>query len=146
MKALHLPLFAIALGMVLSANKCSGTSDMPTDAMAALKQGKWSLQTLHGKEPQLTADMQAPYIMLDSATGRLSGFGGCNKLVGTVKINGDSISFPGLGSTKMYCEGREELEKGFMGALRSASVFTLKDDRLTLLNADGELAVLAREK
>jgi heat shock protein HslJ len=148
MKALQFPLIALALGITLSANKCSNTGDVPTDAMAALKQGgKWGLATLKGKEPQLPEGMEeTPYIAVDSISGRLSGFAGCNRMAGTVEIHGDSISFPGLVSTRMYCEGRQQLEDSFMAALRDASTFTLKGDRLTLLNAGKELAVLQHGK
>jgi heat shock protein HslJ len=142
MKHLQLPFLALALGLVLSANTCSGPGNGTADAMSEFSHGKWSLATLHGKEAQLQADMQAPYIALDSASGRLIGFGGCNRMAGEVKIHGDSISFPGLVSTRMYCEGRQELENGFMAALRSASTFTLRGDRLILLGAGQELAVL----
>jgi len=148
MKNLKFPLMVLALGIMLSASKCSSTSDMPADAMAALKQGgRWTLSTLKGKEVQLPEGMEeTPYIAVDSITGRLSGFAGCNRMMGTVEIKGDSISFPGLASTRMYCEGRQQLEDSFMSALRDASTFKLKDGHLTLLKAGQELAVLQHEK
>ncbi len=148
MKKLHFPLIALALGIMLSASKCSSTNGMSTDAMTALKQGgKWTLSTLNSKELKLPEGMEeTPYIAVDSITGRLSGFAGCNHMMGTVEVKGDSISFPALASTRMYCEGRQQLEDSFMAALRDASTFTLKGDRLTLLNAGQELAVLQHEK
>lgn len=146
----HFTLAALSLGLMLSAHKCS---DSKTDSdasasstMASIAQGKWALRTLNGKEFQLPEGIENPYLTLDPGAGTVGGYGGCNRLMGTVKVEGQAISFPGLGSTKMYCENSQKVEDEFKAALGSANTYTLKGDKLTLLDRDKELAMLEHVK
>lgn len=134
----------LAVGLTLSAEKCSGPASS-SDHGTAPTAGKWTLQTLAGNPLVLPPDAMAPYLQLDSTLQHISGFGGCNRLMGGLSIKGDSISFPMMGSTKMYCEATHALESDFLKALGNTTTFSLKDDRLTLFGHGQEQAVLRAE-
>lgn len=145
MKYIPISLSILAMGIILSASTCSNDNAGSREALAKEAQGKWVLVSLNGTEIHLSEEAEeAPYFTLDSTATILSGYGGCNRLMGEVYLSRDSISFARLGSTKMYCEGRQELEDAFLGALRQADGFTLKDDLLMLLDQEKEVAQLKR--
>jgi heat shock protein HslJ len=145
MKFLSLSLTLLTLGLVLSAGTCSKSSG---SAMSeTITQGRWQLEKLNGAPIQLPEGTEEkPYLEVDSSATRLTGYGGCNRLMGQVKVDGGNISFPGLGGTKRYCEKTMDLERNFMKALGETTAYTLKDDQLTLLNNGTEVATLVHKK
>lgn len=145
MKKLHFPLAVLALGMVLSANTCSDKKSAKDGAAIGSAQGKWVLLSLDGAEVNMPEGVETPYISIDSTGENLVGFGGCNRMFGTVRIWGDSISFPGLASTRMYCVETQQVENNFLEALNTAHTYALKGNQL-VLSGDRERAVLRREK
>jgi putative lipoprotein len=72
------------------------------------------------------------------ATGKASGKGPCNRYFGTAKIDGASIAFSGIGSTRMACAPAVMTqENALFDALAKAASFRMGDGRLVLLDADG---------
>ncbi|MBK8613664.1 MAG: META domain-containing protein [Flavobacteriales bacterium] len=132
-----LPLVALALGLVLSASKCADKSGAMS--MTDVLDKKWMLQSVAGQALQLPEGAQNPWIQL-AADKSLSGFGGCNNLMGQFNLDGSTIGFPGVGSTKKYCESTQKIEDGFMGALREANSFSLDKGLLKLMKDGTELA------
>ena len=133
-------LLATLFAMVLGASKCSKGGQL--DAMKRLAEGQWQLTELAGKAVELPADVERPYLAFDPAESSVSGFGGCNRLMGKVEVVGDQLGFPGLGSTKRLCAEGSKLEDAFTGALRQVSSFKLNGDKLTLLG-DGARELLS---
>jgi heat shock protein HslJ len=133
---LKFPLLALVLGLLFSATKCADNGAMnPADVLDK----KWMLQSLAGQAIQLPEGAQSPWLQL-AADESLSGFGGCNNLMGKYSLEGATISFPGVGSTKKFCESTRKIEDGFMGALRDANSFKLDKGLLKLMQGDTELA------
>ncbi|MBC9926642.1 MULTISPECIES: META domain-containing protein [unclassified Leucobacter] len=62
--------------------------------------------------------------------GKVSGTDGCNRLVGTFEVDGDTVTFGPLASTMMFCEGVDTW-------LGKAVTATVKGDNLTVLDQDG---------
>ncbi|AGW42599.1 hypothetical protein O159_27010 [Leifsonia xyli subsp. cynodontis DSM 46306] len=61
--------------------------------------------------------------------GSFSGSDGCNRLMGKGSIDGDSISFGPIVSTRMACEGVDEwLDKAARGTV-AGSTLTVYDDK-----------------
>lgn len=132
------PLLALALGLVLSANKCADKG-MPANIFDT----KWMLQSLAGQAIQMPAGMESPWLQV-AADKSLSGFGGCNNLMGQATVDGSTIGFPGVGSTKKFCESTQKIEDSFLGALREAKSFKLEDGLMKLMNGDKELAAFTK--
>ena len=68
--------------------------------------------------------------------GRIGGNDGCNNYFGIFKVNGRTINIGDVGSTKMFCQERQELEQAFLKAL-SLELRGLFSDNKLVLSADG---------
>jgi heat shock protein HslJ len=143
MKHLRPTLIALALFFTLTAEKCSKTS-ASVDPLTTLTGSQWNLTSLAGEALHLPEGVKTPFLTL-AKDGKLSGFGGCNQLMGSMKLEGSSLSFPGLGGTKMFCKAAQPTENAFMGALRSTNAFKLDGDKLMLLDGTKELATLVKQ-
>lgn len=67
------------------------------------------------------------------AGGRVSGYTGCNMLNGTWRMEGDTVRFGALATTKRMCVGPEgDIEKRVLAALGSETVGRREGDRLVL--------------
>lgn len=69
----------------------------------------------------------------DGEAGRYAGTGGCNRLAGSYRVNGDSISFEAGITTLIACpEPIMDQELQLTAALLAATRFEVVDDRLTI--------------
>ncbi len=138
MKKLHIPIAALVLGLMLSSNACSEKT-----GEAANTRGKWVLEQLGGAAVTMPEGREMPYIEIDSTGQNLTGYAGCNRVFGAMRVWGDSIAFPGLASTRMYCEETQKTEDSFLEALNNARTFAIKGDQL-VLSGGKELATFRR--
>ncbi len=132
MMNLHFPIAAAALGLILSAGTCSNKDERGRQSMA---QGKWVLEKLDGKQVAALQEREQPFLTVDSTATHVSGFGGCNRLMGALELRGDSIFFPGLASTRMYCVETQQLENDFLAALNAVKTYRIQDGQLVLSDA-----------
>jgi len=100
-----------------------------------------TLTELNGSAVTLNADRPAT-ITFDKAGGRVSGNLGCNRFSGTFQINGNSLKFSQLISTKMMCFDSMNVEDAFSTALNNTDSFEIKDGALLLKQGKNVLAVL----
>jgi heat shock protein HslJ len=120
-----------------------------TPAESVLTDVEWRLVAIQaiGAAP-ITPDPEGvPTLQFGSEVGpggmpRMIGFNGCNRFFGDYVAGSDGrleVKEP-LGSTMMACpEPRMEVESAFMKALGSASRYSLEEDGLTVLYAEGAL-------
>jgi heat shock protein HslJ len=125
-----LALFLIAVGLILSS--CAGTGSQPTD----LNGTSWTLTSIQGK-PVLTNTQ--PTIRFDN--GQASGAGSCNGFGGDYTVSGNKLTFGPLMSTMMACMPQEimDQEQAYFSALSATTSFRVDGDRLTLLDAAGNV-------
>lgn len=116
---------------------------LPARADAAL-QGRWLAEDIGGGG---VVDRVQTALEI-GADGRVSGSGGCNRIFGTVRIDGQAIAFGQMGSTKMACEGAVMMqEQRFLAALAQARRWRIDAPRRKLILSDeagSVLVVLAR--
>ncbi len=108
----------------------------PTGA-ASLTGTTWTLIELGGKPASKGAGGKAPNITLQGSESRISGFGGCNRLMGGYQLEGNEIAFPQLAMTMMACVDGMELERSFSKALGETTRYEIEGSTLTLFAADG---------
>lgn len=86
-------------------------------------------------------------IAIDGA-GKVSGSGGCNRLVGSVQVDGDRITFAPPATTRMMCPPAVMDQEGkFIDTLLRARAYKLDEPFLRLLGEDGaELVRLIRSE
>jgi heat shock protein HslJ len=101
-----------------------------------LEKTDWKLVWLPGTKIESVTPRQAPYIELDSASHRMSGSGGCNRLVGGYELEGDHLKFTGSARTMMACR-RMETEDALVKALDEVREWKVSGTTLSLLDANG---------
>jgi heat shock protein HslJ len=112
---------------------------------AALHANAWRLQRLPGKDGTHLAAARQPLTIRFEA-GRVSGFSGCNRLVGSYTVEGDIVTLSQLAGTMMACpEPEMALEAAFRAALVGPLRYSVAGERLTLTPASGEPLVLVAE-
>ena len=84
------------------------------------------------KEKVTTDTEKTPWIKLSE--GRVSGFSGCNRLMGSYSLEGKILTFSQLGGTKMFCFDAQELEDRFMKTLSKTHFWKYKRGKLCLFD------------
>lgn len=105
-------------------------------AAASLENTDWILIRL-ADSPVDEPAQKAPRFVLNSATQRMSGFGGCNRLVGNHALDGNHLKFLETASTKMACRDGQRIENEFLQALPRVNRFEIHGQRLELYDAGG---------
>ena len=116
-------------------------------AQAAGIEGDWTVlsvlydDAIRSVEPD--TDLTAGF----SADGTISGDTGCNGFHGPYTLEGDKLDVGPLAATKKACptKAASQQEAGYLAALESAARIERAGPQLTLLDAEGQMAVtLAR--
>ena len=130
---------AIDVYMILpAADAAPGTSMRPS---AALENTFWKLVSL-GNTPAiaLPAGREASF-RLHPEDRRLSGSGGCNRLVGNYELGAGALKVVPGGTTMMMCpEDLMHQEGDFLSALQMTTSYEIAGDTLELRNGDRVLA------
>lgn len=114
---------------------------LPDDQAAASPLGDWSVAAVMGKKPLQGTKLSLSF----ESESQISGDGGCNRFFGPVKIDPPGsdegeIEIGPLGATRKACgEMIDNQEAIFLAALGQVSRFTLEDENLMLMSADGTL-------
>lgn len=102
----------------------------------------WKLVRLRDEPVSVAENQREPHIVLRTDGQRVAGFGGCNRLLGSYRTEGDRIEFGKLAVTLMACPEGMEQEQSFLGALEQAARWRVTGSHLELFDANG--AVIAR--
>lgn len=115
------------------AQPCPGTTEMP------LRGTDWQLHRLEdGQDPAPPAAAARPVqLRLDPDSDRVSGSGGCNRLMGGFELDGRKLRFLPLASTRMACpEPLMTFERRFFSAVELVRGWRIEGGDLMLLDAD----------
>jgi copper homeostasis protein (lipoprotein) len=108
------------------------------NSAATLESTYWKLTQL-GKTPVTVASQQEPHFVLDSETHRVSGSGGCNRLIGGYELNADHLTFSRMAGTLMACPESMDTEKAFLRALGQVNSWKISSEQLELFDASGNI-------
>ena len=108
-----------------------------------LEGSRWVLVRLRNRPIVPAEGKPEPYIVLQASSKEIAGHGGCNRLSGAYKIEGDTLRVSDLTTTRMACP-EIETEHAFLSALESVKRWRLMDNQLILL-ADNNVAVVQLE-
>jgi heat shock protein HslJ/uncharacterized lipoprotein YbaY len=101
---------------------------------SAVPEGRsWRLSQLG---TQAVGDTRAE-LLLDAATRRYSGHGGCNRILGSFQRDGAKLRFSAGASTLMACRDGMDTESKFVDALTQVQGWRIESDALRLLDATG---------
>jgi heat shock protein HslJ len=101
----------------------------------------WTLIEIGGKAIVASGDAPAPTLTFEGPESSVSGFTGCNRLVGKYKSDEGMLHFTPLATTRMMCAHPAVDEHAFITALATITRYTIADGRLSLF-ADGDVPAL----
>lgn len=131
----------VMLGLMLS---CNGSKQSASNAksQASLElNGNYKVVNMNGK----AVDSEGLEIIFDASANSINASTSCNKAFGSYTQNGSELSFGVLGATKMYCEGRMEMETEMMQGLSAVNKVSQQEDgSLALMNGDQILMQLRK--
>lgn len=106
----------------------------------ALANTAWRLDSISEAGATVPVVEGAAITLKFGADSRAGGSGGCNSYGGQYRVEGESLSFSRIASTRRACadQGAMEQEGRYFRALESAGRFRLSGDRLTIFYNDGE--------
>ncbi len=140
MRRLAAALWVLA-AMVVPAAAQPGQPDITT----TLESTSWRLVSLPGHAPAALAALeQGPTARFES--GRVSGFGGCNRLMGSYTLQQNRLTIGGLAGTMMACpEPAMSIERALHAALTGPLSYAITGNRLSLTSDSGAVLVFEKE-
>ena len=76
------------------------------------------------------------HLTFDDTKNRVSGYAGCNRFSGDYSIEGKTIKFGALISTKMYCKRFMDIENDLLRSLEKVNSFSIENSTLSILAND----------
>ncbi len=110
--------------------------------VSELEGTRWAPTRIAGQPVAIGVGGREPYLVLQPDGHRLTGFSGCNQLVGRYLAEGTSLRFSGIAKTGKACLQGMETEAAFTSALERARSYRLFSQHLELFDESG--AVVAR--
>lgn len=119
---LSIVIFVSALGAFAQHDKLIGT--------------EWKLTEAYG---QTALKVSTAQLNIDDAGEKFSGSTGCNRMFGSVSINGKRISFGAIGTTKMMCKmiAGSIPEETFLRGMNATVRYNVSSQQLKLLDRRG---------
>lgn len=96
---------------------------------ATLFNSEWTLIKINDASVTVT---KSPTIQFQENENKMAGFAGCNRYFGSYAIQGKTLTFSGVGSTKMFCNETMDIEQQFLGALQKVDAFEVNENTLML--------------
>jgi heat shock protein HslJ len=137
----YLPLAA----MIALAAGCAATADAgkPADAapQASLTNTYWKLTELGGAPVAMAPGQEREVRITLADDGKVSGFTGCNRVMGGYSVAGATLRFTQLAGTRMACPPPlMRLESAVLAGLDSVTGFQVDGEHLLLLKDGAPVA------
>jgi len=115
----------------------SGCTDTEQASHTPLLGTTWNLAELNNEKIQHPGP-QVPHLRFEAE--RVSGNDGCNNFFGGYTLDGNSLKFGMLGSTRMACPQIKDLDMEFNKMISATTRYRITGDRLELFENDELLA------
>lgn len=110
--------------------------------------GEWNITEVNGSKVTPGESRTLPFITFDTATGRVSGNSGCNRMMGSFDVNSKpgSLELGAMASTRMMCPDMTT-ENNVLSALAQVKGYKKAGkDKLYLCNASNRPIVVLEKK
>jgi len=107
------------------------------NSAASLEDTDWKLTHLGKAAVTVASPQNEPHLTLNSESHRVSGSGGCNRLMGSYERNGNELTFSQMASTMMACPEGMDTEKAFLHAIEEVKTWKVTQRKLELFDAGG---------
>lgn len=101
-----------------------------------LDQGSWLVTRVKDRD----SFGRNPFIKIDLLQNEINGNTSCNRFSAKIKVTNNKVDISELSSTEMMCKDID-VETAFLDALASITSYSLKNDKLQLLDANKELLI-----
>jgi putative lipoprotein len=113
-------------------------ADVKAASTVSLVGTQWRLTQLGDEVVDNPAGAREIHFVLQSKNQRITGFSGCNQMMGAYALSGDELKFDRPGGTMMACEGRMDIEQRFMAMFEKVARWKIIGNTLQLLDASGK--------
>lgn len=139
MKLATFPALVLLTLVMLIFNACSNSGVSLT--------GEWELVS-YGEASNPTPALPDTETSISfGADSQFGGTVGCNTFGGEYTVNDDQVTFSGIFSTLMFCEGTSEQESAVLAIFSDKTLsFSSSGDQLTLTSEDGTSIVVLKKK
>ena len=122
---------------ILLFSACKSSKD--TSAATSLRNTRWVLRTLANTPITTPENSQEIYLQFNATTDQIIGHAGCNRYFGRYEQpTATTLRLLDIGSTRMFCEARQQLETDYLKALQKASRFEIEGNTLRLYAGSGD--------
>lgn len=101
---------------------------------------KWVVESLNGKDVKLKEGQSEVFVTFDATEKKVFGRAGCNRFFGNYEQQESTLTFSGMGATKMACPDMD-IETSFFKVLEDTKSFVIKNDRLSLKDSNNVIAI-----
>lgn len=127
-----------------ASNQPAASTTEAEAGMPTLSGTLWKIDEATGQKVASPEGARAVHIQFDVTTKHVTGFSGCNTFNGRYEAHEGILKLGPLISTKMACVGEgDKIEFAILQALGKATGYTIKDQTLTLTDADGAAVLRA---
>lgn len=131
-------LMPLAAAITLAAG-CASTA--PTSSKASLTNTYWKLVELDGARVSMTPEQEREVRITLDDNGKVTGFTGCNQVMGGYTVAADVLRFTQLAGTRMMCPPPAmQLESAVLANLNSVTGFRIDGEQLILLKDGAPVA------
>ncbi|HET6444162.1 MAG TPA: META domain-containing protein [candidate division Zixibacteria bacterium] len=105
----------------------------------------WTVQSYNNGRGGVTSVIIGTELTVDFDVEAVAGLAGCNNYTGSYEVDGETISFGPLATTRKFCsdpEGIMEQESEFLAALGGTATFEVQGNRMDMYFEDGARAVV----
>jgi putative lipoprotein len=107
-------------------------------AASSLTDTPWKLTQLGGEVVSTPPGARDMSLVLQAQNLRVTGFAGCNSMMGSYVLKGGELRFDQIGSTRMACEGRMEIEQRYLAMFARVARWEITGRTLRLLDTAGK--------
>ncbi len=115
-------------------------------AVATLQDSYWKLTRLDGQPVHVAPQQREPHLVLHRQRRRLAGSGGCNRLMGTYHLHGDTLRVVDLATTRQVCPAGMAQEQRLLAALAAVVTWEIAGVHLELRDATGQTRLRLEER
>ncbi len=109
-------------------------------ATVPLRNTYWRMTRLGDRTVSVSDGQREPHLLL-RMDGRITGFSGCNQLMGAYNAGKTSIDIGPPSMTRMACPQGMEQEQALTTALEAATTWKIEGEHLELLDDEGQILV-----
>jgi len=104
----------------------------------ALELTDWKLTRLGDSAVSVGPHQSEPNVILDPNSHRFAGSGGCNRMMGTYHLDGQSLRLGPVAMTMMACPSGMDQEHSFAQALELVRTWKIEGNELELYGSDSK--------